>query len=154
MLGLGSVWEVNSVCLSDYGSTRGKNWEWVWCRIQPKGCKSLPAALILLPPPAPPKFQVAQTAIPMSIDPAMLARLDDAHSNTGQVKGGNGQDQDEAFQSFGRGEFTGMDLVSARFFIQKAFLNVEAQTVLAQRLVLKSTLAGRSDSLQQVDTDL
>ncbi len=87
--------------------------------------------LILLLSPAPPQFQVAQTAIPMGIDPAMLPRLDDTCANTGQVKGGNGQNQDQTLQSFGRRQFTGVDLVAARFLIEKAFFNVKAQAILA-----------------------
>ncbi len=58
----------------------------------------MPAALILLLPPSPPNFQVAQTTIPMRIDPAVFPDLDDAYSEAGQVKGGNGQDQDQALK--------------------------------------------------------
>ena len=36
---------------------------------------------------------------PNGVYPALLPRLDDTCSHTGQVKGGNGQDQDEPFQS-------------------------------------------------------
>ncbi len=58
----------------------------------------------------------------MGIDPAMLARPDDPCSNTGQVQGGNRDNQQEPLQSFGCREFAGVDPISARFFIKKSFL--------------------------------
>src|SRR2546429_614242 len=68
----------------------------------------------------------------MGTHPATFPDLDDTQSNTRQVKSDNSQDQDQAFQSFRRREFTGLNLVPARFFIQKGFFNVKTQAVLVQ----------------------
>src|SRR5258708_18066231 len=79
-LGLHSNWEVNAVLLSDDGSTRGENWEWIWCRIHPKRSKGLPSTLLLLTSPPPPHFQVAETAVPMGIHPAPFPCLHNSQS--------------------------------------------------------------------------
>ena len=69
----------------------------------------------------------------MGIDPAMVPCLDDAQSETRQMKGGYGDNEQKTFQRFRCRQFAGVDLVAARFLIEKAFLNVKAQAVLVQR---------------------
>jgi len=55
----------------------------------------------------------------MRLHPAMPARLDDTCSNTGQVKGGNRNNQQKPFHRFGRSELAGLELEAPRFRIQK-----------------------------------
>jgi hypothetical protein len=67
----------------------------------------------------------------MRIHETTLLCLNDPHPQTGQVKGGHGQDQDQALERFGRRELTAVELIATRFFGAYAFFDVEAQTVLA-----------------------
>ena len=81
----------------------------------------------------------------MRIHEATLLCMHDSHSNTSQVKGGHGYDQDEALEGFGHRELTEVDLISARFFGTFAFFDVEAQTVL-----VASVLASVGSSLTTI----
>lgn len=59
--------------------------------------------------------------------PTTLLCMHDSHFKASQVKDSNGQDQDQALQSFGRGELNDVDLIAARFFITKACFDMETQ---------------------------
>ena len=96
--------------------------------------------LLLLP--SPPQLQIAHTALPMWIDPTTLSCTHDSHSKTGQMQGGDGHDEDQALEYFGRRELAGVELRAARFFITKARFNVEAQAIL-----VASVLASVGSSL-------
>src|SRR6266516_1933628 len=131
-LSLHSNWKVNIVLLSDGVSTRGENWEWVGCRIKPKRSKHRPSASIPLPPPT--NLEIAQAAPPVGIHPTPLPCLHDTDSKTRQVKGRYRDNEQKTLQGFWRRQLAGVDLVSARFFVEKGFFNVETQAVLVQGL--------------------
>src|SRR6266516_57061 len=131
-LSLHSNWKVNIVLLSDGVSTRGENWEWVGCRIKPKRSKHRPSASIPLPPPT--TLEIAQAAPPVGIHPTPLPCLHDTDSKTRQVKGRYRDNEQKTLQGFWRRQLAGVDLVSARFFVEKGFFNVETQAVLVQGL--------------------
>jgi len=57
----------------------------------------------------------------MGIHEAPLPCMHDPHSNTCQVQGSNGQEQ--VLECFGGRQFTALNLLSARFFVEKAFFD-------------------------------
>jgi hypothetical protein len=72
------------------------------------------------------------------------------HPNTRQVKGGNGNNQDQALQGFGRGEFAGLELEATRILIQKCFFNIETQAVLVQGLCIGGFIASHEPGIIRV----
>ena len=88
-----------------------------------KGARVLPSTLILRPALPPANVQRAQTAIPVGIHEAPLLCMHDPHSTTCQVQGSNGQDQVQVLERFGGRQFTALNLLSARFFVEKAFFD-------------------------------
>ena len=86
-----------------------------------KGARVLPSTLILRPALPPANVQIAQTAIPMGIHEAPLLCMHDPHSNTCQGQGSNGQVQ--VLERFGGRQLTALNLLSARFFVEKAFFD-------------------------------
>src|SRR6266496_5196277 len=123
-LSLHSHWETDIAALADSVSTRGENGKRVWSRIKPKRGKHRPSTSIPLPAPSPANLEIAQAATPVSIHPAPLPCLDDTDSNTRQVKGRDRDNEQKTLQGFWRRQFARVDLVSARFFVEKSFFNV------------------------------
>ncbi len=113
-------------------STRGKNREWVWERIEPKRGERLPPALVLLSSPSPAQLEIADASVPMSIDPAVLVHLDDPGSNTGQVQGSNRDHQDQSLQRIRCSQLAALELEATRFRIEKSGFDVKTQAVLLQ----------------------
>ena len=60
---------------------------------------------------------------------------------------GHGQDQDQAFERFGGRQFTALDLLTARFFVEKAFFDVETQAVLIQGLGTSGFITGNEPGI-------
>jgi len=72
------------------------------------------------------------------IHQATLLGLNNSHPKTGQVKGSDGQDQEQALECFGGRELAAVDLIATGFFVAKTFfmdkiklLNFESSGVLA-----------------------
>jgi hypothetical protein len=79
-----------------------------------KGARVLPSTLILRPALPPANVQRARTAIPRGIHEAPLLCMHDPHSTTCQV---------QVLERFGCRQFTALNLLSARFFVEKAFFD-------------------------------
>ena len=62
---------------------------------------------------ATPGGRVTDASVPMGVDPATFVPLDNTGANTGQVKSGNRDNQEQALQGFRRRELTGMELIAA-----------------------------------------
>ncbi len=61
-----------------------------------------------------------------------LLRLDDPRAKAGQIEGGKGNAQQEAFEGIRGGEMTRLKLEATRLLIAEALFNVESQAVLVE----------------------
>lgn len=100
-----------------------------------------------MPLPSPANLEIAQAGLPVGIHPATPPRLDDSHSDTRQVKGSNGHNQQKTLQGFGSGECICLELESTRFLIEEGFFNVETQAVLVQRLRIGWFITGHEPGI-------